>query len=96
MLEEALPAKREENGLRFKAFGEDCDFCPQGIKLSGQSPSGPGGVLIALYALHVQNKQSQMHPLQSFKELPNSWPYPSAFVARSEQVLVPHVPAINR
>jgi len=37
-----------------------------------------------------------MHPLQSFKELPDSWPYPSAFNARSEQVLVPYVPVINR
>ena len=36
VLEEALPAKREENCVRFKAFGEDCEFCPQGIELSGQ------------------------------------------------------------
>lgn len=61
MLEEALPAEGErKNCVRFKAFGEDCEFCSQGIKLSGQIPSGPEGVLIALCSLHTKNKQSQM------------------------------------
>jgi hypothetical protein len=36
-----------------------------------------------------------MHPLQSFKELPNSGPYQGAFVARSEQVLIPHILSIQ-
>ncbi len=29
VLEEVLPAKREVSCVRFKAFGEDCEFCPQ-------------------------------------------------------------------
>ena len=96
VLAEALPAKRVEDCLRFKAFGEDCDLCSHGIKLSGQDLTGPEGILIALYARHVKNKQPQLQPLASFKELPNSGPYQAAFVARSEQILVPHVPAIYR
>jgi len=62
VLEEALPAKCEGNCLHFKAFGEDCEFCPQEIKLSGQIPSGPEGVLTALYAIHAQNKPSPDAP----------------------------------
>jgi hypothetical protein len=58
--------------------------------------TGPEGILISLYARQVREEPTKMHPLQSFKELPNSGPYQGAFVARSEQVLIPHVLSIQR
>ena len=96
VLEQALPARREGDCLYFQTFGENCELCPEVISLAGKPVSGAEGILIALYARYVRNEQPRLFPLQSFKELPNSAPYQGAFVARSEQVLVPHVPAIQR
>ena len=96
VLEQALPAKLESDCLYFQAFGENCELFSEKIHLGGKPIAGAEGILISLYASKVQNKPSTIHPLQSFKELPNSGPYQGAFVARSEQVLVPHVEAIQR
>jgi hypothetical protein len=95
-LEQSLPARLEGDCFSFQAFGETCELCPDVIRLGGKPVTGPVGVLISLYARQVHNEPAKMHPLQSFKELPNSGPYQGAFVARSEQVLVPHVVAIQR
>lgn len=95
VLERALPAKLESDCLYFQAFGENCELFSEEIHLGGKPIAGAEGILISLYARKVQNKPPIMHPLQSFKELPDSGPYQGAFVARSEQVLVPHVPAIK-
>ena len=94
-LEQALPAKREGDCFYFQAFGQDCELCPETIRLSSEFLAGAEGILISLYARHVRNEPARLHPLQSFKELPNSGPYQGAFVARSEHVLVPHVSAIQ-
>lgn len=91
VLGEALPGQREGECFRFKAFGENCELCPQAINLGGEPVTGAEGILIALYARYVQNEPLVLQPLQSFKELPDSGPYQGAFVARSEQVLVSHV-----
>ncbi len=96
ILELALPANQEDDCFNFQAFGENCQFCPDVINLGGKPATGPEGILISLYARNVRDEPGQMHPLQSFKELPNSGPYQGAFVARSEQVLVPHVLSIER
>jgi hypothetical protein len=94
-LEIALPARRQGGCFRFQAFGEPCELCPQEIILSGQQLTGPEGILIALYASCVPNEDLQLHPLKSFKELPESMPYQGAFTTRAEQTLQPYVPAIQ-
>ena len=94
-LEQALPAGREGDCFCFQAFGQDCELSPEGISLAGEFLAGAEGILIALYARHVSQEKPKLHPLQSFKELPNSGPYQGAFVARSEQVFVPHIPVIQ-
>lgn len=91
VLEEALPGQRKGECFHFQAFGENCEICAQAISLGGEPVTGAEGILIALYARYVQNEPSQLQPLQSFKELPDSGPYQGAFVARSEQVLVSYV-----
>jgi hypothetical protein len=96
VLKQALPASLEDDCYYFQAFGEICKLCPDIIILGGKPVTGPEGILISLYARQVHNEPAKMHPLQSFKELPNSGPYQGAFVARSEQVLVPHVLSIQR
>ena len=95
-LEQALPARKDGDCLSFQAFGQDCELCHEKISLAGEPLTGPEGILISLYARHVRNEPLELQPLQSFKELPNSAPYQGAFVSRSEQIFVPHVPAIQR
>jgi len=94
-LEQALPARLEDDCFFFQAFGETCKICPDIINLGGKPATGPEGILISLYASSVRDEPAKVHPLQSFKELPNSGPYQGAFVARSEQALVPHVLSIQ-
>lgn len=94
-LELGLPAVRQEGCFHFRAFGETCLLCAETILLDGERTSGPEGLLIAMYASYVGAEPVQVHPLQSFKELPGSMPYQAAFSANSERVLMPHVPAIE-
>jgi hypothetical protein len=95
MLEQALPAIRKKDCFCFQAFGEECELCPEKISFAGKLITGAEGILISLYARNVLDEPPKLHPLQSFKELPDSRPYQSAFVARSEQVLVSHVQKIQ-
>jgi len=96
VLEQALPASIKDDCFYFQAFGETCKLCQDAISLGGKPATGPEGILISLYARYVSDEPAITHPLQSFKELPNSGPYQGAFIARSEQILVPHVLAIQR
>jgi hypothetical protein len=90
-LEKALPAQRCGKGFYFRAFGEPCQIRSQEIFLNGKPLIGPEGVLIALYAIHVSQEPVQLHPLKSFKELPESMPYQGAFATNAEQILSPYV-----
>ena len=94
-LELALPARREGNCFYFQAFGHNCELCSEGISLAGEPVTGAEGILISLYSRHVRNEPPKLHPLRSFRELPNSAPYQGAFVSRSEHIFVPHVSAIQ-
>ena len=96
ILEQALPATRKGDCLCFQAFGEECELCPEKISSGGKLITGAEGILISLYARNVIDEPPKLHPLQSFKELPDSGPYQGAFVARSEHILVSHVPEIQR
>lgn len=95
-LRSAIPAEIENGVLVFPAFGERCVLSPHGVTLGGEPASGVEGLLTALYASRVPAKPVQLHPLKSFKELPDSMPYHGAFTANSERVLEPYVEAAHR
>jgi hypothetical protein len=95
-METALPARREGNCFLFRAFGETCELYSQEIILGGQRLAGPEGILIAMYASTVPNEPLQLHPLKSFKELPESMPYQGAFAVNAEQILSPCALTIQR
>ncbi|MEJ2723936.1 MAG: DUF3786 domain-containing protein [Deltaproteobacteria bacterium] len=90
-LEENLPALRKGDTFTFTAFGEACAIEPDRITFSGEPDYGPRGILVSLYASHVNPEPLKLEPLKAFKDLPGSMPYQGAFRARSEQVLVPWV-----
>jgi len=94
-LEASIPAMRQGNCLRFRAFGEPCELYPGEIILGGQLLTGPEGILIAMYASHVPNEKLQIHPLKSFKQFPGSMAYQGAFTLNAEKILIPYVPAIK-
>ena len=83
VLEQALPASLKDDCFFFQAFGETCKLCQDAISLGGKPATGPEGILISLYARYVRDEPAITHPLQSFKELPNSGPYQGAFIAPS-------------
>jgi len=95
-LRSAIPAEVENGVLSFLAFGERCVMSPGEITLGGEPAGGAEGLLTAMYASRAPARPVKLHPLRSFKELPNSMPYQGAFAANSERVLVPHVEAIQR
>jgi len=95
-LEEALPARPEGDCFHFQAFGEPCELYPQEIILGGERLTGAEGILIALYALHVQKEEPQLHPLKSFKQFPGGIGYQGAFVTNAEKILHPYVPTIQQ
>ncbi len=95
-LEKNIPARIEDERLIFEAFGERCILSRTEITLSGEAAQGAEGLLIAMYASRAPALPVQIHPLKSFKELPNSMPYQAAFSANSELLLVPHVEAIHQ
>ena len=94
-LEKALPADRKGNVFLFRAFGQDCSLGPDKIVLDGKRETGPKGLLVSLYASHLNHEPIQLEPFKAFKDLPGSMPYHGAFSVNSEQVLVPHVTQIK-
>ena len=92
---QCLPAKKAGDSYSFKAFGETCRISPEGIFLDERQDNGVVGILISLYALHVQASPEIIEPLKSFKEMPNSMPYAAAFKTHTELPLVPHVNRIE-
>ena len=95
-LDKALPAERKGNVFLFRAFGQDCSLEPEKTTLGGSPETGPKGLLVSLYATHVNHEPIQLEPFKAFKDLPGSMPYHGAFSANSEQVLVPHVAQIRK
>jgi len=94
-LERALPAQRQGDSYYFGSFGEACCLGPNGITLSSKSETGPKGLLISLYAIHVSHDPIWLEPFKAFKDLPDSMPYHGAFTMNSEQILVPRVTQIQ-
>lgn len=94
-LEACLKAERKGDHFFFRAFGEDCCLGPDNVRFGGEPCLGPKGLLVSLYAVHVNPDPIQLEPLKAFRDLPDSMPYRGAFTANSEGVLVPHVPLIQ-
>jgi hypothetical protein len=91
-----IPASRKNDHFIFRAFGEDCRLGPDKIILSGTQENGPKGLLISLYASHVQADPVKLEPFKAFKDLAGSMPYQGAFTANSERPLVPFVDRIDQ
>ena len=89
-----IPAEKAGAEFLFKAFGKDCCVSPTKVTLGGNPAAGPRGLLVSLYALRANNESMKLQPFLSFKDLPGSMPYHSAFSAHSEKVLIPFVPNI--
>ncbi|HSO21163.1 MAG TPA: DUF3786 domain-containing protein [Desulfosarcina sp.] len=85
-----------DEGFRMTAFGQPCLLSPEGVLLDGRPEWGPMAVLIALLAKHAAPDRPIQTPWRAFRELPDSAPYVGAFRARTEQILVPHIPALHR
>lgn len=94
-LSAALPAEKNGDSYRFKAFGATCRISPEGIFLDDRIESGVLGILISLYARHAQTTLQITQPMRSFKEMPNSAPYVAAFRTHTELPLVPWVDRID-
>ena len=94
-LAQSLPGIRKGDRFIFNAFGEECQIQPDRITLGGIPQTGALGILISLYALHARLEPCQLEPLKAYREFPHSMPYTGAFVTRTEQILVPHVPSIE-
>ena len=95
-LEAAIPAQRQAHCFLFRAFGEPCELYPQEIILGGQKLTGPEGILISLYALHVQKEEPQLDPLKSFKQFPGGMAYHGTFSAHAEKALGPYVRVLQQ
>ena len=85
-----------QDGFDMTAFGRPCRISPAGIFFDGQSEWGPRGIIVALLARHAVSDMVVETPWRAFRELPDSAPYVGAFRAHTEQILVPHVPALHR
>jgi Domain of unknown function (DUF3786) len=95
-LEESLPARSRDGCFYFQAFGEPCELYRQEILLGGKRLTGPEGILIALYALHVQKEEPQLRSLKSFKQFPSGMGYQGTFITNAEKILHPYIPVIQQ
>ena len=73
---------------------------PDGFELTAEilndHAERPRGIIIGLLARHAVSDVCIETPWRAFRELPDSAPYVGAFRAHTEQILVPHVPALYR
>ena len=95
-LAEKIPASREDDGFLFRAFGESCRITSEGIKLGDNAETGPLGIVISLYTLHIDTVSCQLTPFKAFREMPDSMPYVGAFASHTESALVNHIDRIER
>jgi len=94
-LETLLPAVKEGEIFRFRAFGEECRLGSEEILFSGVPEQGPRAIIVTLYALGVGPEPIRLEPFQSFKDLPGSMPYQGAFTANAELPLLSSVGRIE-
>lgn len=94
-LEQDLPGTKTADGFEFRAFGQICRIRPDGIILGEEEQKGVLGILLSLYALHVNVTPLVIEPLKAFKDFPNSMPYAGAFITHTQSILVPYVERIK-
>jgi len=94
-LAENLPARQDGDQFIFETFGETCWITPQEIKIGEGGHPSVLEILISLYALHAKPEQPLLQPFKSYKDFPDSMPYVAAFTSHTEQLLAPHVNAIE-
>ncbi|MCD6272278.1 MAG: DUF3786 domain-containing protein [Deltaproteobacteria bacterium] len=94
-IDAALPGSKIDNTLVFTAFGKECRVTPDSIFLDSEIEAGVLGILISLYALHVNKEECVTMPLTAFKDIPNTMPYVGAFANNTEGVLIPFVKKIE-
>ncbi len=95
-IEEALPARYQDNLFHLQAFGESCELHPQKILLAGEPVDHAVGILIAMYASSVTKEAVQLHPLKAFKQFQGAMGYQAAFHTNAERALIPHVEEIQK
>ncbi|MEE4359095.1 MAG: DUF3786 domain-containing protein [Desulfococcaceae bacterium] len=93
---QCLPGKQEGESILFPAFGEICRISPRGIFLGEEKQESVIGILLSLYALHTGAEDPILMPLKAFKDFPGSAPYAGAFVSHTQNVLISHVPEIEK
>ena len=89
-----LPAEQFGDKFKFIAFGENCTICSKSILLNNKEQTGAVGVILSLYARHVNSNHCELQPFVSFRDFPNSMPYVGTFSIRTEQGLIKHVEKI--
>ena len=85
-----------DGGFDLMAFGQRCRLSEEGIFLDEEPDWGPRGIIISLLPRHAVSDVCIEAPWRAFRELPDSAPYVGAFRAHTEQILVPHIPALCR
>jgi len=90
-----LPARRDGDGISFRAFGEVCRITPESVMLDGRAETGPRGLVVSLYAANALADPMHMDPWTAFRDFSGSMPYQGAFAANSERPLVPHALAVQ-
>jgi hypothetical protein len=90
-----IKASKSNGNYAFKAFGQICRLCPDGIYLGNECQTGPLGIILSLYAKHAVPDECIIEPLNAFKSFPDTAPYVGAFANYTEQILIPHVDAIE-
>jgi hypothetical protein len=93
--EQLLPGRYQDGQLILKAFGSSCRIGSDGIRVGDKTETGVIGILISLYALHAKAEPCIPTPFRAYREIPNSMPYAGAFASHAEQILVPHIDAIE-
>ena len=91
-----LPARQENKGFFFDAFGEACIIEPGKITLGECEAPSVMGILLSLYALNVSSDICVPTPFRAFKSFPDSMPYTGAFAINTEQALLPYVDKIEK
>jgi hypothetical protein len=89
-LEKNLPAEKDGQNFKFKAFGQTCVISPEGITLDQKPCPSILAILISLYALYANPEPMIALPFRAFKQWPGSMPYVGAFTTHTEQILAPH------
>lgn len=89
-LEKSLPAEKDGQTFKLKAFGQTCVISPEGITLDQKPCPSTLAILISLYALNARPDPMIIQPFRAFKEWPGSMPYVGAFATHTEQILAPH------